>query len=242
MNAVPDGSTGAEPGFVRRLLSAFRYPLSGGGGFIITGGAVFFTVAEFIFAHVSFIGMVLQVGVLGYLAAFAKDVVRTSALGEQTPPGWTDFSDWPEDLVRPAAQFWVVMGLVLGPLIFLHFKHPLPGGTGRAALVIAGLWGVFAGPILFMAVAMTDSVAAAFNPVPLVRAAMLIFPYYLLTCGFFVGLAGAGVAVGASMARVGWIPILPGLVGWWLALYLMTVILRGFGLLYRCHHDELQWY
>lgn len=38
------------------------------------------------------------------------------------------------------------------------------------------------------------------------------------------------------------IPILPDLAGWLFNLYLITILMRGFGLIYRFNHDRLEWY
>jgi hypothetical protein len=234
--------THPESGFFRLLLTSFRYPFHGDGLFLIIGGAVFFTAADFVSTHASIMAIFIQAVVFGYLAAYAKDVVRTSAMGEDTPPGWADFSDWIEDILVPVFQFLLVLALSFGLLVFLQFKHPFNDNLERVALFAAGSWGCLILPILFLAVAMTDSSLAAINPVPLVRAVVLTLPNYLLTCLLFAAMLGLGFAVSVLQGFASRIPILPDLVGWVCVLYLITAIMRSFGLLYRLNHERLQWY
>ena len=232
----------SESSFLRLLLSSFRYPFQADGIFLIGGGAVFFAVADFVSAHASIMGWFIQIGVTGYLAAYAKDVVRTSAMGEDALPSWVDFSDWMEDLVVPALQFLLVVVLAFGLLVFLQFKQPVHGNFQKIALLISVTWGCFALPILFLAVAMTDSALAAFNPIPLVRAVVLTLPNYILTSCFCALMLGLGFVVSLLQEYASWIPILPDLVGWLCVLYLITALMRSFGLFYRFSHDRLQWY
>ena len=232
----------SESSFFRLLLTSSRYPFQGDGIFLIGGGAIFFAVADFVSSHASIMGWFIQIGVTGYLAAYSKDVVRTSAMGEDAPPGWVDFSDWMEDLVVPALQFLLVVVLAFGLLIFLQFKQPVQGNLQKIALLISVAWGCFALPILFLAVAMTDSALAAFNPIPLVRAVVLTLPSYILTSCFCALMLGLGFVVSLMQEYLSWIPILPDLIGWVCILYLITALMRSFGLLYRFSHERLQWY
>ena len=80
--------------FVKLLPSSIQYPFQGDGVYLMIGGAVIFTVADFVSAYASIIGILIQAGITGYLATYAKDIVQKSAMGENAPPGWTDFSDW----------------------------------------------------------------------------------------------------------------------------------------------------
>jgi hypothetical protein len=229
-------------GFLPLLLTSFSYPFRGDGPYLIGGGAVFFTVADFVSAHASIMGLFIQIGIAGYLAAYAKDVVRTSAMGDDTPPSWMDFSDWVEDIVAPAFQFLLVLVLTFGAMVFLQFKQPFHGDMQKVALLFAAAWGCLSLPILMLAVAMTDSILAALNPIPLARAVWLTLRDYLLVCLLCALIIGLGVGASALENVAGFIPVLPNLAGWLAALYLITVLMRSLGLLYRHHHDRLQWY
>jgi hypothetical protein len=233
--------THTESGFLRLLLTSFRYPFHGDGLFLIIGGAVFFTIGDFVSAHASIFGLFIQIGITGYLAAYAKDVVRTSAMGEDNPPNWVDLSDWLEDLLVPALQFLLVLVLAFGLLILSQFKQPFHGSMEKVVLLIAVAWGCFTLPILFMAVAMSDSALAAFNPIPLVRAIVLTLPNYILICLFCALMLGLGFSVGVLLEHINCLPILPDLIGRLCVLYLITTLMRGFGLLYRFNHNRLQW-
>lgn len=121
-----NSSTFPQTGFFSSLLNSFRYPFNGDGAYLIIAGAVMFTIADFVSAHASLMAIFIQLAVSGYLAVYAKDVARTSAMGEEKPPRWADFSDWIHDLAVPALEIVVMLALSFGPLIFLQFKHPFP--------------------------------------------------------------------------------------------------------------------
>jgi hypothetical protein len=230
------------PSYFRNLLSAFRYPLHGDGLYIIIGGAVIFTIADFVAAHASILGLLIELGVTGYVATYMKDVVRTSAMGEDTPPNWADFSDWMEDLLAPAIQMLVVMALTFGPTIFFDYKMPFDGVWQALAPFIAGVWGCITFPIIFLVVAMTDSVLAAFNPAPMLRAIGVATADYALTVLFCVLVLVVSTGIIWLEGFIRWIPFLPGFIGWLLNLLCISVFMRGIGLFYRCNHEKLEWY
>lgn len=228
--------------FHRELISAFRYPLQGDGLYVIIIGAICFAVASLASGFAGIAGLIINLIIVGYLAAYAKDVVRTSAMGDDAPPPWADFSDWMEDVLEPVLQFLFVWALAFGCLIFLEYKKPFHGIGARLAPFVAGGWGCLVFPILFLAVAMMDTVTAALNPLPLVKAIAATLPSYFLTVLFFVLTIGVSIGIEMLLSFVGWIPILPDLVGGIVNLYLLTVAIRGIGLYYRFNHEKLGWY
>ncbi len=227
--------------FLRRLCAAFRYPVHGDGAYALLAGGVVFTVGDYLSACASIWGILIQIATTGYLAAFAKDIVRTSALGEEMPPGWLDFSGAWADLLAPAIEFLAVMAIAFGPLIYLSFKPPGPTIDGKIFWFAGGLWGCLTFPILFLAVAMMDSIRAIVNPIPLARAVWLTFPDYCQASLFGGLLIGSGTALHGLANTMNRVPVLPRLLGWFVCLYFLMVLMRGFGLLYRHHHDRLQW-
>ena len=141
----------------------------------------------------------------------------------------------------PAFEFIFVTLLSFGALVFLAFKHP-SGASGTLLWLAAGAWGCLSLPIFFLAMAVTDSLLALLNPLPLLRAVWLTLPDYLLAslfCALIVGLSIGQATLEDWLSRI---PILPHLLGWMLSIYLITVLMRCFGLLYCRHHDRLQWY
>jgi hypothetical protein len=231
-----------DSGFFRLLLTSFRYPFQGNGLYLIGGGAVFFSVTDFVSAHANIMAIFIQIGISGYLASYVKDVVRTSAMGEDVPPSWVDFSDWVEDIVVPAFQFLLILVLAFGVMVYLQFRHPFQGHTQTVAILISAAWVCVLLPILLLGVAMTDSALAMFNPIPLMRAIWLTLPDYFMTCLFCALMIGLSLGLNILLAYGDHIPILPSLVSWFFNLYLITTLMRSFGLLYRFNHDRLQWY
>jgi hypothetical protein len=236
------GMTIPKQGFAGLLVGAFRYPFQGDGAYLIGGGAVFFTVADFVSAHASIVGIVIQVMVAGYLAAYSKDVVRSSAMEEDEPPKWLDFTDWMNDLLVPVLEFLWVIALSFGAVILLQFISPFQGQAQRVATVVAGVWGCLSFPILFLTVALTDSALAVVNPLPLIRAVALTGRTYLLTCGFCLLIVGLDYGISRLQSIAGGIPIVSPFIGWLIMLYLLTTLMRGIGLFYRVNHDKLGWY
>lgn len=235
-------SVEASPAFYRQLAGAFRHPFQGDGLYVLFAGGVAFTIADYVSAYASVMGIMIQAAVAGYLMAYAKDVTRASAMGEEHPPGWADFSDWVSDLLAPALEGAIVVAVSFGGVIFLLFKHPPPTLAGQALWLAAGVWGCLSFPILFLALAMTDSLLALLNPIPLLQTVWLTLPHYLLVSLLCVLIIAAGMGAAKLEDLVSRIPIFPHFIGRLASIYLLTVLMRGIGLFYRHHHQRLQWY
>lgn len=242
MNTEEASLTAPTPSFFGGLLGTFRYPFNGEGLYLIIGGAVFFTIADVVSRYASIMGILVQVVIVGFLATYAKDVVRTSAMGEERPPQWSDFSEGIQGIFAPFFELLIILAISFGPVIFLQFKHPFTPVQEHLFLALGFIWGVVTLPILFLSVAMSDSITALLNPVPLIRAVWATLPSYLLTCCFFGLMLGISYIFNWLQQIIQGIPILPGFIEWLITLYLVTVIMRSFGLLYRFNHDRLQWY
>ena len=95
MNAPPEPTAPGPDGWLCGFLTAFRYPFQGAGNYILFGGALFFTAASLLSARAGFLCVLVQLGLTGYWVVYAKDVVRTSALGKhRRPAGWTFLTGW----------------------------------------------------------------------------------------------------------------------------------------------------
>lgn len=151
--------------YVWSLCMSFRYPFQGDGLYVLIVGDVMSTIVDYLSAYASIFEILIRAGIAGYFTAFAKDMVRMSAMGEDTSPNWADFSDWISDLLTTVIELLVVLAMSFGPLIFLLFKHPAATAAVKTLWLVAGTWGCLTFPILFLAVAMMDSIQAVINPI-----------------------------------------------------------------------------
>jgi pSer/pThr/pTyr-binding forkhead associated (FHA) protein len=235
----------AQPSFVAGLLSSFRYPLSAEGLILLAAGTFFFGalhLASFISQFAGIIGWVsllfLTIFGTGYLFAFLKSVVASSAYGENHMPQWPEFSDIGSDIIGPFLQFLGIFVLSFGPalawLIFGPDSLKLPVTIG---LVFFGLIYL---PMAMVAVSLYDSLAGM-HPLLITTSILRIGWHYLVVIGFLILVLVLRFAALAMAERVS-IPVIPFLLTEFLSLYFLVVIMRMLGLMYFANERRLGWF
>jgi hypothetical protein len=227
---VPDEPT---PDFVTSLPRALLYPFQGNGVILLTAGTAFF----YILGYLPLVGVILT----GYLFAYAKSIITTTAEGRKDPPDWPEFSDWKEDILVPYVQLLALVVLCFGPALIIGVWRPGTETEARIAYLTALGFGVFFAPMGMLALAMFDTLAVL-NPIaltwPILRAplhylvAAVAFEGVFLLYWFFAGSLRARVPV----------PFLPDLISSFLNLYLISVGMRILGLLYVSNQDKFGWF
>jgi hypothetical protein len=212
------------------VWSSFAYPFRGSGLYVILGGAIIFTVGNFLSTFLMMIGFIIQILITVYTVGFARDVVQVTVTGGDELPDWMDFSDGMSDMAEPLIEMLVVIALSFGPLIFLRWHTTEVAGWVWLA---ASAWGCLTFPILMLMVVLADSVVGAFHLVGIVRLLWQMFPSYLLASLICAVIAGLNLGAGMLMEKVRFIPILPALVSSAISIYLLAVLSRSIGLVYR---------
>ena len=253
---TPAKRTAAESGdvsFFGQLMGAFKFPLKGDGLILITVGTFFLLalnavkyVAKFGLMYGWFATGFLTVLGVGYLTAYLRRILNSTALGDDEMPGWPEISDYSSDIVAPFRQllFTIVFCFIpaIGLAIYAAFGNPegdtsWMGWTSLASIVLGAIYF----PMAFMAVAMFDSIAAV-NPLLIVPSIMKVLKEYVLV----VVLLGIVMTVnGLSknyLPNLIHIPLVPTIIAGLLQLYLLIVVMRILGLLYREKQYELAWF
>src|SRR6266850_3553676 len=121
-----------EVDFFQEATRAFKYPVMGDGLVLLFGGSFFFgflDLANYVSRHGFQYGlraMMMRVAIftfifgVGYLFAYLKKIVATTADGDPNMPDWPEFSEWQADIVAPMFQFMILAVLCFGPAIALH--------------------------------------------------------------------------------------------------------------------------
>lgn len=225
--AVADGFFAALPG-------AFAYPFRKDGLILLTGGAAFFALLDWLAAHTFIFGIVLGLVSTAYLFACMQRIVQSSAQGEDQMPEWPDLTDFWQDIVTPFCQYLGTLALCFTPALgALVLGQPLVAG------VLASLGAVYL-PMGLLTVAMADSIAGI-NPVNVVLSILKVPLEYLVTLIVMAVVLVVGYFVEAVLSAVP-IPIVIPLLISFASLFFITVLMRLLGLLYYTNRDRLQWF
>jgi hypothetical protein len=229
-----------ERSFASFVGDAFSYPFRGDGLIILLTGTVVFTGLEWV-PKFGLFGLILSVGMWGYLLLMLQSVIHGTAQGEDTLPRWPSMTDKGE-LVEKWFQWLVTVALCFGPavavLVAAEMKHP---DAPEPDLLLAGGLG-FAGALYFpmaaLGVAMFDSLAAL-NPLLVFRAIFAVPAHYLLTLVVFAGLIAVQALTGELANAV---PYLGALVDQFDALWSAFFLSRVLGGLYYVNRRKLGWF
>ena len=241
-----------EPPFRDQVKGSFKYPIAGDGLILIISGGLFFYVFDTMLhmARYALFGcsaiIIVSIFVGGYLTAYLRRILTSTAIGEDRMPDWPDISDFWGDCGAPLWQlFATFIFCFLPPIAFTIYAgtSQSEGDTswyGWATLAL-GFFSCLYFPMAFLAVAMYNTLAAL-NPLHIVPSILKVWRGYTLT----IVLLGAVLAVRwfcqTYLPEILPVPILPGLLYSFIGLYLLAVEMRILGLLYRTHKQELNWF
>jgi hypothetical protein len=238
--------------FTVQIGGAFKYPFKGDGLILICAGTILFllvdgaqSIAKYAFIYGLIAVIMLTVFGTGYLTAFLRRVISSTALGEEEMPEWPEIQDYASDVVAPFMQFLGTVAFCFAPVIGLTI-YAIAGSNGDSAWLgwattAAMVFSCVYFPMAFTAVAISDSILAI-NPMVVIPSIMKVLGQYLLT-----------VVVLAVILLVRWllqgllekylpIPLVPTIITSLIGLYLLVVEMRILGLLYRNNKDRLGWY
>jgi hypothetical protein len=229
------------------FASALTYPLLGWGSIVLGVGT--FLVGLLAFGLPFLYGYVITVLVYGYMCNYLFDVVLTTANGEDTPPGFPDFTSWWEDILQPILLVVSTTLICFAPS-FLYFIWylwhcwyegwvPEPSEpTCTVGVIGLALISSFYYPMALLAVVMFNA-RHAMDPRLVIPSIVRVLRPYLVVCGFMV-LTGL-VRVGFGLAFHG-NSLLVHFTGVFLRLWAAMVSMRLLGLLYRAHKEKLGWF
>jgi hypothetical protein len=108
------------------LRDAITYPWRRGGAFILVPGT-FVLLALAVASWAPLLGLASTLIGLGYFSAFYFQIIETTISGRHTLPDWPEFSDFYDDVVRPALQ---MIGIYILYRIIVYFFAWLLMNTG----------------------------------------------------------------------------------------------------------------
>lgn len=247
--------------FWNDLGGVFGYPLKGNGLGILIGGSIFITAAAILEHMWGILVLGATIFLWGYLSSYYAKVVRTSALGEASPPDWPDISH-PTDLVASWFRWnlgWIAAFLPAACVVAMIAWELLPPiGWGLAAM--AALMGVFLYPMMALVTSLYGTGFAAFNYAFVVRSVLRVPKEYLLAWVFFVltailtgglafagGMIGMGASAAADLLPQGDLAQIALFVAWnfftsALSLYSYMVFCRVLGGIFHAGECRLGWF
>jgi hypothetical protein len=240
----------AEPKrtFAQRVPAALLYPLRGDGFILLFTGGLLYLLMDGAGIVSRFAGMVGVLAIVfltvlgsGYLVAYMRRIVTSSAAGENTLPDWPDLSDLGSDIILPFLQLAGTVAISFAPAIVLTIFPPEDSPWVGGVVIASVLIGCFYFPMAFTAVAMFDSVTAV-NPLLVIPSILKIPLAYLSTVMLFAAVLILRWLGHTFLPRILPVPILSWSICSFLGLYLLIVEMRILGLLYWTKKDELAWF
>jgi hypothetical protein len=221
------------------LIRALKYPL-GAAGLVLLAGAIVLSLTfslggrSFAFGSAS---MLLSLGLGALLLSFLRQVVLTSAEGEDFFPAWPELD---LESIRQTAVLWLAVSLIcFGPWTLCGIAVRLEIESARwACPVLLGLGALYF-PMALLAVALHDD-AAALNPFLVCGSILRTAGKYLALCLFLGVFAGAAYGVEVASARAG-LPHIGAAVTGFFSCYAALVMARGIGWFYYCSREDLGW-
>lgn len=233
----------APRSFGEGVRTAFVYPFRRSGGALLLAGAAALwltDVAAAIAGQAVLFGLlallILTIGVTGYLFGFIKDVVRTSAQGESSLPGWPDMTS-PADFVGAFLQFLALVLVSFGPMLVWSMWQ---GGDNAGVMLALGGLGAFYFPMALVGISMADSIGGL-NPLVLLPSIARILGHYLVA--FVLVAVIAAVKLGGDwLAAMLPIPFVTRFSVEFATLYLLVVTARVLGVMYYVNREALGWF
>ena len=177
----------------------------------------------------------------GYLIAYMQAVLTSSAVGEEKMPDWPEITDPLGDVVVPLLHtLGTLLASFLPALIVAAVFRSSQPATGALLLIAYGLGFIYL-PMAFMAVTMYSSIIAV-NPLLVVPSIFRVRWAYLLTVALTLLILAVKWSGSGLLAKVAPVPVLFPVLGNFFSLYLLTVLMRMLGLLYRTKKAELGWF
>lgn len=224
--------------FRQRLPGVFKYPFNKNGVMFLVIGTIVFVALDF----ASRFSMKIAIVGIGYLFAYMQKIVRSSAEAEDELPGFPEVSEWRTELLQPflllAWTFVVSFGPAFGYMLFHTFAD-----TEMSLTVLFPLFalGFLYFPMALLAVAMSSSYLAV-NPLVVLPAITRLNLEYVGATAVFFGLVLARYLSETLLRAAVPVPVLPTLIGGFLALYFLACEMRLLGLIYFEHKKKLGWF
>jgi hypothetical protein len=242
----------AEISFTAQISGAFKYPFKGDGVILMCAGTMLLllvdgarSIAKFAPIYGFIAVIMLTVFGTGYLTAFLRRVITSTAQGEEEMPEWPEIQDYGSDVVAPFLQLIGTVVFCFAPAIGFTI-YALVGSPGDSAWLgwattAAMVFSCVYFPMAFTAVAMSDSIVAV-NPMVVIPSIMKVLGQYLLTVVVLGVILLVRWLLYRLLGKLLPIPLLPTVITSLIGLYLLVVEMRILGLLYRNNKDRLGWF
>lgn len=176
------------------------------------------------------LGLIAYIIGTGMFMGYGMHVIRASAAGEGSLPGWQDIEDFFSGGLVPFFQVLVLVLICFSPAMILI------GLEFETAGVLVGVVGLFLLPMTWLSVAM-DMSLSGLNPVRIGASVMRTLVSYTSLCVIVFALGALPVVMSLDpndlALALAAIPI---------EIYVFVIWMHLLGRFYHHHHDQLGWY
>ena len=219
------------------LPGAFKYPFTGDGIWLLLIGTVLYVAL----AYTAQFDVRVAIVASGYLLAFLHKLVVAAASGKEELPGWPEFADWWQEILRPCLMI-VGCGVVafLPAIIYLTLTIRAGGDIAPSAIFPCASFGFLYMPLAVLAVAMSQDFIQA-NPITIVRAMVRLSFQYMSVTVLLMAIVVIRYLLGSVFSTYISIPAVPTILSGLVTLYFLGVFVRILGNLYYVNRRELAW-
>jgi len=227
--------------FAQSWMDVFAYPFKGSGKYILPIGAVGLLLGKWLIAKANIqevgsvwadpmclVYLLAGMGPLGFILLYLSDLIGTSAGEGAEPPVWPKIDRW-TDAFRGVLVLLGPISVSFLPAIVYHLWQGDANPWFRFALLALG-W--LYCPMAILGVVLWES-AEGLSPLRVVPAIVKALPAYLLSLPampllYLMSMVPARGVSGVAMA----VP----------AMYLLMVMGRTLGVIYRTYAHRLKWF
>ncbi|RKX71103.1 hypothetical protein DRP53_02705 [candidate division WOR-3 bacterium] len=221
--------------FWRDLNTLFRYPIQGGGRYIILGGALIFTILNL----VPLFGWLLAlIFAYPYLTAYMIRILRAVSQGKKEMPDWPEISDYWDSILRPYLHVLLASAISFLPAVIILI-FGLRFGFFNIIFFLSIIFGFIYFPMALIAVAFHDSGLAALNFHFLIEAMVKIKRDYIIA---LIAMAIFVVIEATVKSILGGIPVLGLFLFWASTIYFTSIQMYILGNIYYVNRKALAWF
>jgi len=214
-----------------------QYPLKKNGWLAVFGGALLGAV----FSSMPLVGgFVTVVFFLPYVFAFLYAILKASSKGDAVLPGWPDFADIWNEIIRPYVMILVTCATSFWPIIIYWFLDAYLDIHFRILIPIRLVFGIIYLPISLIAIAVYDRILTALQFRLLLTSIWKIRNHYLIAvvaCVCFIGLEWL-----LTLFMPYYLILIGPFIFWIVALYLSIIIMYILGNLYVLNKERLDMF
>jgi hypothetical protein len=222
---------------LKSLPEILKYPFTSDGIWLLLIGTLIYLVLDFIANFDVRVAVVAS----GYLLAYLHKILVSAANGDEELPGWPDFADWWQEIVRPCLMIiWAGVISFLPLLIYLGMLYSESGDAQPSILFPLGAWGILYLPLAALAVPMSQNFIIV-NPIAIGQAMVKLTGQYMFASVLLLSMIVVRYFLDNLFVAYISVPTVPTVLTGLVTLYFLAIEVRLLGIIYYLNRRQLGW-